>query len=407
MRILFLDAYYKPEKIAFTHLEEDLIEGFVTDGHEIDIICPIPTRGVDKAIYNKYKRIKYEEDYDGKVRIHRFWAPQEGTNPIIRAFRYIWCNIRTYQIGINFSDTSVIFANSTPPTQGWIAGKLKRKLKCKFIYSLQDIFPESLVTTGLGKKNALMYKLGNRIANYTYSAADIIVVISQSFKKNIMEKGVAESKIKVIYNWIDTAKIKPIEKKDNKLFDELRIPRNIFTVVYAGNFGASQNGQIIIEAAKLLEDYKIQFILFGGGSDYSIIKKRAKKISNIHCFNLMPLNRVSEVYSLGDVTLITCKKGTGNAGMPSKTWSIMACNTPIIASFDKDSDLAQMIIQSGAGVCVEPEHVEKLVNSILDVFHRLYHCKINSRDYVENCASKSICVQKYVDILKEDIFESN
>lgn len=403
MRLLFLDAYYKPEKIAFTHLEEDLIEGFIAAGHEIDIICPIPTRGVGKDVMKKYKHIKYEEEYDGKVRVHRFWAPQESTNPIARALRYIWCNIRTYQIGTKFNDIDIIFANSTPPTQGFIAGKLKRRLKCKFIYSLQDIFPDSLITTGFGKKGTLMYKLGNKIANYAYSNADLIVVITHTFKNNIIKKGVPESKIKLIYNWVDIEKIKPIKKKDNRLFDELGISRAVFTVVYAGNFGASQNGQIIVDVAKSLKDYKIQFVLFGGGSNYPVIKKQAKKLLNIHCFDLMPLNRISEVYSLGDVALITCKSGTGNTGMPSKIWSIMACNTQMIASFDENSELNNIIKKSGAGVCVEPENVEKLSEAIIEAY---YNCsderKNNLREYVEEYASKNVCVHRYVDILKEE-----
>ena len=29
MNILFLDAYYEPESIAYTHLEKDLIDGTI------------------------------------------------------------------------------------------------------------------------------------------------------------------------------------------------------------------------------------------------------------------------------------------------------------------------------------------------------------------------------------------
>lgn len=387
MRLLFLDAYYKPEKIAFTHLEEDLIEGFIAAGHEIDIICPIPTRGVDKDVMKKYKRIKYEEEYDGKVRVHRFWAPQESTNPIARALRYIWCNIRTYQIGTKFNDVDIIFANSTPPTQGLIAGKLKRRLKCKFIYSLQDIFPDSLITTGFGKKGTLMYKLGNKVSDYAYSAADLIVVISQSFKNNIIKKGVPKSKIKLIYNWVDIDKVKPVSKTDNKLFDELGIPKDIPTVVYAGNFGPSQNGKIIIDAAKMMKNDKVQFVLFGGGSEYFGIKKQAENLSNVYCFDLMPLNRVSEVYSLGDVALITNAPGVGDCGMPSKLWTIMATNTPIVASIDQKSELAEVIILHANGLVAEAGNEQHLVLKIKESL------KFNERKNFDNISGRLFVIQ--------------
>lgn len=400
MKLLFLDAYYNPEKIAFTHLENDLIKGFVEAGQEIDIICPIPTRGVDKAIVRKYKNKKYEEDYLGKVKIHRFWAPQEGKNPLGRAFRYIWCNFRTYQIGKKYKQTDVIFANSTPPTQGWLAGKLKKKLKCKFLYSLQDIFPDSLITTGLGQKETFMYKLGIKIANFAYESADTIVVISQSFKKNIIAKGVSESKIKLVYNWVDTKEVKPIEKKENGLFDELGIPKGIPTVVYAGNFGASQNGEIIIEAAKLMINDNVQFVLFGGGSEYSSIRRQAKQISNVYCFDLMPLSRVSEVYSLGDVALITNAKGVGDCGMPSKLWSIMATNTPIVASIDPKSELAEVIRTHANGMVSTAGDVDEFVYAIRNVItDKEKKYSSTAREFTKKWADRESAVEKYLDCL--------
>ena len=88
MKILFLDAYHEPETIAYTHLEKDLIEGLIGDGHRIHIICPTPTRGISDEDREQYKRIKSESKYEGAVIIERFLAPQEGKNPLVRAFRY-------------------------------------------------------------------------------------------------------------------------------------------------------------------------------------------------------------------------------------------------------------------------------------------------------------------------------
>lgn len=59
MNVLFLDAYYEPEKIAYTHLENDLIRGLIHDGHKVRIICPTPTRGITDDVRKKYKKIKH------------------------------------------------------------------------------------------------------------------------------------------------------------------------------------------------------------------------------------------------------------------------------------------------------------------------------------------------------------
>ena len=88
----------------------------------------------------------------------------------------------------------------------------------------------------------------------------------------------------------------------------------------------------------------------------------------------------------------------------------MACNTPIIASFDKESDLAYILSDSGAGITLEPENKELLAKEILNLYNMkkdkktLYH--VASRKYVYAYASKNICVSKYSKILKDIIEES-
>ncbi len=406
MRILRLPAYFYPELMASTHLQNDRVEGFTKAGHTIVVYTPTPTRGIDEITRKKYKKMKYEELYDGKVEIHRFSLMKEGRNPVLRAVRYALCVVIQYIKASKAKDIDVIYASSTPPIQGLICKRLQKKLSKKqgkpvpIIYNLQDIFPDSLVTTGLTKENSLLFKIGRKIENRTYDAAQSIIVISESFKRNIMYKGVPEGKIQVIPNWIDADKVQPVPKDENRLFEEFGISREKFLVVYAGNFGMAQGADVVIDAAIKLRDRKdIHFVVFGGGTEFDNAKKKAEleALENITINSLLPEDRVSEAYSLGDVALITCKAGVGSSGMPSKTWSIMACNTPIIASFDTDSELAEILDKSGAGICVEAGNAETLAEAI---------CKCaddgnmpsGGRQYVIDNASKEICVRKYIEI---------
>lgn len=408
MNLLFLDAYYEPETIAYTHLERDLIEGLLSDGHNINIICPTPTRGIDKETREKYKNKKLEKKYNGSVTVRRFIAPQEGKNPLGRAFRYFWCNFRTYQIAVKNRDIDIVFSNSTPPTQGALSALVARRLsrktgkKVPFLYNLQDIFPDSLVNSNLTHKGSILWKIGRKLEDFTYRHADKIIVISQAFKKNLLAKGVSEKKVEIISNWIDLESVQPVERKDNKLIDEFDLDPSKFLVVYAGNFGAAQGADIVIKAAMELQDYKdIQFVIFGGGPYFEDAREQAKNLDNIFIHELMPQDRISEVYSLGDVALITCKKGTGKAGMPSKTWSIMACNTTIVSSFDIGSELDYILSSANAGICIEPENPEKLKESIMEYKTRSCSKMCDARKYVIEHASKEVCVKKYLDMFEQ------
>lgn len=412
MKVLRLNAYYLPEKTASTHLFIDMNTGFEQAGIYYTIITPIPSRGIDKKTREYYTKKTIEKTNNGYITIKRFPLITEKSNPVLRAIRYFIMNLKEYQIAIKENDIDLVFSSSTPPTQGLlsalVAKKLSKKYKKKipFVFNLQDVFPDSLVNAGMTKKGSLSWKIGRWIEDYTYNSADKIIVISKGFKNNLIQKGVAKDKIEVIPNWIDLDTVIPVERKNNKLIEELSLDLNKFIIVYAGNFGAAQGADIITGVARKLQYIEdIQFVIFGGGHYFEKVKKDMMNLKNVTINKLLSQDRVSEVYSLGDIALITCKKGTGNSGMPSKLWSIMACNTQIIASFDLNSDLDNIVTKSGAGVCVEPENIERLAEEILRTYYKRTQHKRNLRDYVEKNASKNICVQRYIDIIKEEIIK--
>ena len=402
MKIIKLPSYYVPDKVSSAHLTEDLERAWAVAGFCTEIICPTPTRGVTEEVHKQYTKMTYEEIAERNVCVHRFPMFREGRNPVGRALRYVLVNVIQYFKGVGTRNVDVIYGGSTPPTQGVLCGLIKKRLSKKykknvpFVYNLQDVFPDSLVTTGMTHEGSFLWKIGRKVENYTYKSADVIIVISQSMKENIMRKGVPEEKIRVVSNWIDTDAVRPVEKENNRLYEEFGIDKEKLTVVYAGNFGAAQGAQVVLEAAKLLPD--VQFVIFGGGAEFESAKEKAKDLPNVIINGLLPQERVPEVYSLGDVALITCKKGVGSSGMPSKTWSIMACNTPIVAAFDTDSELAKIIQEANAGICVEPEEPEQLAEMISTLQKKpQFH---GGRAYVKQYASKERCVSAYVEILE-------
>lgn len=409
MNILIFNAYYTPETAASLNLEEDIAEGFAHEGNQVTMYVPIPSRGVSDAVRAEYKKQKVEYQHEKRLKIVRYNLIKEGRNPVLRALRYVIQNIKQYRCGIKTENIDVIFSGSTPPTQGAMCAFVKRKLRKKnkryvpYVYNLQDIFPDSLVNAGLAKEGSLLWKIGRRIENFTYQNADSIIVISEGFKENIMRKGVPEEKIKVVSNWIDIDQVHPVERCENRLFDEFNISRNKFIVTYAGNFGGSQGAMIVLKAAELLiNEEEIQFVIFGGGSEFqdAIDYVHDNNLTNVFIHKLLPPSRISEVYSMGNVSLITGQPGVGKAGMPSKTWSIMACNIPIIASFDLDSDLNKVLRASNSGLCVPPADAKVLVSAIMD-FKTNTRTNPRGRTYVTEHASKDKCVNKYVSVLNE------
>lgn len=405
MKILYFDQYYPPEKASGLNLVQDLLEGFANAGWEVSMYVPTPTRGVTKDVRKYYKKRKIERLHNGNVVVHRISLFRESKNVLARAVRYFIFSIKCFFKTLS-ENADIVFTGSGPPTQGWIIGNACRLTGKKLVFNLQDIFPDSLVTSGICSENSVLMKVGRRIENKTYNNATHIITITDDMRRNVLNKGVPEQKVSVVQNWIDTEKVRPVKRKDNKLFDDLKLPKDKFYVTYAGNIGKVQGIDTLIESAELLKEENVHFVIFGNGSEEESIKKavKGKNLHNVSLFPLQPIERVSEVYSLGDVNFISCKPGTGSSGMPSKTWTIMACGSPIIASFDLGGEMENTLKNAQCGVCVQAGQPDKVAEAIRNLKNNEPHrmsMGLNARICAEEHASKPKCVGKYVKIISD------
>lgn len=405
MRILSLNAYYAPEIAASSYIFDNIREACIEAGHEIILYTPMPSRGISSELRKSYKKKKYEEQFGGKLKIYRFSLFCEGKTTVWRAFRYFCCNVVHFTKGMFAKEIDLISVGSTPPTQGALSAIIKKFKKVPVIYYLQDIFPDSLVNAGLIKKGSLLWIIGRKIENFTYKNMDKIVVISEDLKQNIMSKGVPENKIEVIYNWVDEKAVININRDKNKLFDKYNIDRNKFYVTYCGNIGFTQNMDMLLDVAKELEQYRdISIIMVGDGAYRKEVENKItnNNIKNVKLLPFQPYEDISYVFSLGDVGLIISKENIGQNSVPSKTWSIMSAERPILASFDIDSQLSSIIKESNSGICVQAGDKEKLKEVVLNLFNNKIEAAqmgLNGRKFVLANLTREIGTAKYIDVI--------
>lgn len=416
MKILFLPAYFHPEQAASPYLGENRNKAFADAGFNMVIYTPIPTRGITEDVREEYKNKKYETLFDGKMIVHRFNLIWEKKNPVLRAWRYTMSCIKQFCKGVFAKDArscDLMFISSTPPIQGAMAALVKkcRRDHIPFIYNLQDIFPDSLVGTGLAKKDGLLWKIGRVIENFTYRNADKIIVISQDFKRNIMAKGVPEEKIEVIYNWVDEQAVVHIPRNENKLFEKYNLDPNKFYITYCGNIGLTQNMDLLLDVAKeLSSEENIHFVLVGEGADKSRVVGRVENenIKNISFLPFQPYEDISHVFSLGNAGLIISKPGVGENSVPSKTWSIMSAECPVIANFD-ENEIKSILNDNNCGIFTKAGDKEAFKNAILELYHnqeKAVQLGMNGRQFIMENLTREIGTSKYVKVVKK-VIEKN
>lgn len=402
MKAIFPCSYYLPETAASLYITDNIVHACADKGIEVDLYTPSPTRNVpDGSAWEREER-----HMDGKLRIHRFHLYGEGKNPMLRALRYFlgefillhYCMWKKYDVA---------FVDSTPPIQGLKMPLIKWLKRKPTIYNVQDIFPDSLVGTGLTHEGSLIWKIGRMVEKITYRYADKIIVISEDFKKNIMAKGVPEDKIVVIYNWVDQNKVVDVPREENKLFEIYGLDRGKFYITYNGNIGLTQNMDMLLDVAKeLQEEYEdIHFVLVGNGAYLDEVKHKVteQQLDNVHLLPFQPYEDISHVFSLGDASLVISKPGVGANSVPSKTWSIMSASRPVLANFD-ENELKTIIENNHCGIFTKAGDKDAFKESILTLYNHREFCKEyghNGRKFVLDNLTREVGTQKYVDVIKE------
>ena len=409
MKILLLPAYFYPEQAASSFLAENKYQAFAYAGFEMIAIVPTPCRGITSVQRVEFssKSHRAEYMYDGKLMVRRFHLFSEGKGTIVRAIRYSLCWLKQFNRALSIRGVNVIYLASTPPIQGVLGAVLSKIKKVPFVYNLQDIFPDSLVGSGLSDEGSFLWKIGRRIENFTYRNADKIIVISEDFKKNIMAKGVPEEKIVVIYNWVDQNAVVDIPRAQNKLFDAYGLDRDKFYLSYSGNIGLTQNMDLLLEVmAELKEEYpNIHLILVGEGAYKQQVETIIKRdeLTNVHLIPFQPYEDISYVFSLGDAGLVISKPGVGANSVPSKTWSIMSASRPVLANFD-ENELKDIISDNKCGIFTKAGDKTAFKESILTLYRNETLCReygSNGRQFIIDHLTREIGTQRYVDVIKK------
>ena len=143
-------------------------------------------------------------------------------------------------------DTSAQFFTAVP---GWALAELRRK---PFVFELRDIWPASITAIGARKKSKVISAL-EKLELFLYRRATRIVAVTQSFKDELIQRGVDGEKIDIVLNGVDLTKYAKKTHKDSDFADTYDL-NDKFVAGYVGTHGMAHGLEHIVDAAYLLQD---------------------------------------------------------------------------------------------------------------------------------------------------------
>jgi colanic acid biosynthesis glycosyl transferase WcaI len=405
MHILILTPHYNPDLGPSAPLFTMLSESLLQRGHQVTVITAVPHYPTG-LVPPEYRGKWFRRSRENGVNVIRVGLPsvkRQALSQRLLQFLSFQAGAALAEIGQKFD--AVIVAN--PALQVWLpftwANIIRRK---PTIFSVHDVYPDVGIKLGIFKTRTQI-AIVSWMERFCLDHASFVRILSDSFRPGIGNLKIPSSKIVLVYDWVDTNLIHPMNN-ENKFSHQYGLPGK-FVVMYAGNIGLSQGLEHLLTTAGLLSEHKdIQFAFVGDGAGLQTLQNQAQQaqLMNVQFIPFQPRERLPEVLASADISMVILKKGIGTASLPSKILSIMASGRPILISVEAESESWRLIERAEAGIWVPPEDPMQLADAILmlrqksDLRERLGH---NGRCWAEQHHSAQYAAEQFERLLLQAV----
>lgn len=358
-RILLITQWFDPEPTVKGLIFARALQ---RSGFEVEVVTGFPNYPGGK-LYPGYKISLLKREVVDGVHITRLpLYPSHSGNALGRICNYLsfGASALVYCLfGARRPD--VIYAYHPPLTVAIAASLMRLFTRTPVICDVQDLWPDTLKTTGMLSSRTALAVL-SKICDWVYRNVDHVVVLSPGFRRLLIERGVPENKIDVIYNWCDEDALCAPVSGAPKDFPKA----DMFRILYAGNIGKAQALSAVLDAAKLLETRapKVLFIFLGKGVELRNLEFRVKneELKNVIFLAGVPMSDVGAFLHNADALLVHLKRDPlFEITIPSKTQAYMAIGKPILMAVMGDA--AQLVLDSGCGVIAESENASAIADA--------------------------------------------
>lgn len=404
MRILVFCPHFDPDTAPTGRIMSRIVAEWVASGHRVDVVTALPwyrAHQVEPGWRGRLARVE-ATDWGSITRLHPM-AGGDKRNLVARAVGFAAFSLHGLGRGVWRAvreRPDVVVAMSPPLTLGLVGVVAARAARCRFVFNIQDVFPDAVVATG-AVTNRYLIALARWLERVSYAGSDVVTVLSEDLARNLRAKMPAAraNDVVVIPNFVDTAAITPQDR-----MTAYRAEHGIGTepvVMYAGNVGFSQSLEMVIAAARALPE--VTFVINGDGAARAELMAAGAGLGNLRFVDPQPAERLGEVLASADVHLVTLRAGLGAVSVPSKTYSILAAGRPVLAAIDADTEVPRILAASGAGVVVPPDDdvalIAALAELVADVQGR-ERMQVGARQWVQGAASPAAVAAQYLAVFR-------
>lgn len=375
MKVWLINHYAVPVKYYPLARTTNFAKYLIRKGHEVTIFA---ASSVHNSEINLIKnRILYREEWVNEIHyvlVHCKTYKGNGIDRIFNMFEFPWKLKKVCQC---YERPDVIMASSATPPACMQGLKLAKKYGAGAIAEISDLWPESFVAYHLLNKCNPLLKLMYLYEKRMYIYADKLIFTMEGAYNYILKKGwnkkIDREKVFYINNGIDLEQFcynrAHFQIQDNDLNNH-----KLFKVVYVGSIRKVNNLGLLLDAAKLVQNPEIQFLIWGDGDELAMLKKRIRteNINNVKFKGKVNKKYIPYITSSANLNFLhSTDSEIFQFGISAnKIFDYLASGKPTLVDFDCPYN---PIVQTGSGIALSSPNAEEIREAIIEFKNMEYH----------------------------------
>ena len=372
-RVLIHSLIFSPDGVSTAYLYNDIALRLQERGYEVVVLTTtphfniVPEQVAQQPMHWKVWGLCKVSKYHDIAVLH---VPQKKfKSTALRLLGFIYWHIVSFFIGLTIKHVDLILSPSPPLTVGWMNLGLAKLKGCKVVYNVQEIYPDILKLKG-----GFVLKFLRWMERKVYNGSDAVTTIDKVFYDTIEPRFEDKSKLHIIPNFVDTdlyheVKGQELENLRNRWANtNLSNDSNTIKLLYAGNIGHAQSWEPLIELAEKTRDLNVEYIVIGEGAKRGYVEEEIKKrnLDRLHLLPYQSRELMPAILSYSDASFIFMAPEMDGDGFPSKVYTIMACERPLLVLSGENTPIINFLRDKGCAKLITEQDFDKKVDEMVN-----------------------------------------
>lgn len=364
LRMVFITQWYPPEPVD---VPESIAQALREQGWEVEVLTGIPNYPTGRVLPG-YRAGRPMREIVNELRVQRApLYPSHDSSTLRRVLNYATWAVASSVFGqrlLRPADVALVY--SSPATAALAAMVAKRLWRTPYVLLIQDVWPDSIFASGFlsSAQTRGVHRLVDAFVQRSYAQAAHVVVTSPGMADLLLDRGVPQDKLSVVYNWLPESETAASPHAASQSLRELLSLHPAEKVLlYAGNHGRAQALEGLIDAFSRPETEGGHLVLMGDGLAKADLQVRAANVSRVHFLPSVPRAEAARITRTADVHVVSlADEPLFAVTMPSKVQSGLQAGLPMLVV--ARGNAANVAEQSGAGVSAEPGNPELIAAAV-------------------------------------------